>query len=224
MVTTIPTRLAATQIAALRGKPKAALDLAVADNRHRGCAAAGVRLTGPTISNVCRLDLYAAWRLLTAFETPKPVHSPACRRAHAIREPVSAAVQRSGITEPDEPRTKPTCCDPEGQPPIDPDLIARFEQDARRLARGLSRSAGRAQVVQEAGGWAVFIPGLPIAADGATFGEAITELVEALREYAQDWQDRLLHAPKHRENRGLVQLISLSDDEQLREWLVGPGR
>ena len=45
-----------------------------------------------------------------------------------------------GISEPKGPRTKPTCCDPEGQPPIDPDLIERFEQDARPLARSLSRS------------------------------------------------------------------------------------
>jgi hypothetical protein len=70
----------------------------------------------------------------------------------------------------------------------------------------------------------VFIPGLPIAADGATFDEAISEMVDALREYAQDWQERLLNAPNHRDNWGLVQLISLSDDEQLRSWLVGPAR
>jgi len=94
--------------------------------------------------------------------------------------------------------------------------------DAARLRYFLASVVpSRAQVVQEAGGWSVFIPGLPVAADGATFDEAISEMVEALREYAQDWQDRLLHAPNHRENWGLVQLISLSDDDQLREWLVG---
>jgi hypothetical protein len=70
----------------------------------------------------------------------------------------------------------------------------------------------------------MFIPGLPIAADGATFDEAVTEMVDAVREYAQDWQDHLLNAANHRENWGLVQLISLSDDEQLRDWLAGPAR
>jgi len=50
----------------------------------------------------------------------------------------------------------------------------------------------RAQVLPEAGGWSVFILGLPIAADGATFDEAINEMVDALREYAADWQDHLL--------------------------------
>jgi predicted RNase H-like HicB family nuclease len=79
-------------------------------------------------------------------------------------------------------------------------------------------------VVQEGDGWSVFIPGVPVAADGATFDEAITEMADALQEYADDWQDHLQHAPNHRENWGLVQLISLSNAEQLREWLAGPAR
>jgi hypothetical protein len=49
-------------------------------------------------------------------------------------------------------------------------------------------------------------------------------MVEALREYAQDWQDRLLNAPNHRENWGLVQLVELSTDEELRTWLNGVPR
>ncbi|GAB3801983.1 hypothetical protein [Micromonospora zhanjiangensis] len=82
----------------------------------------------------------------------------------------------------------------------------------------------RAQVVAEDGGWSVFIPGLPVAADGASFEEALDEMVVALREYAEDWQDRLLDAPNHAGNWGLVQLVSLSDDPQLRDWLVGSGQ
>jgi predicted RNase H-like HicB family nuclease len=97
--------------------------------------------------------------------------------------------------------------------------------DADRLRRFVAAlSPVRAQVVAEAGGWSVFIPGLPIAADGATFDEAISEMIEALREYAADWQERLAEASNHRDNWGLVQLIALSDDDQLRDWLVGSGR
>jgi predicted RNase H-like HicB family nuclease len=96
--------------------------------------------------------------------------------------------------------------------------------DVERLRSSLaSLSPSRAQVVAEAGGWSVFIPGLPVAADGATFDEAIVEMTDALREYAEDWQERLLDAPNHRNNWVLVQLISLSNDAQLREWLVGSG-
>lgn len=96
--------------------------------------------------------------------------------------------------------------------------------DAERLRHYLAAvTPSRAEVVAEAGGWSVFIPGLPVAADGVGFDEAITEMVDALREYATDWQERLREAPNHRDNWGLVQLISLSADEQLRNWLVGEG-
>jgi predicted RNase H-like HicB family nuclease len=97
--------------------------------------------------------------------------------------------------------------------------------DAERLRYFLAAVVpSRAKVVQEGDGWSVFIPGVPVAADGATFDEAITEMADALQEYADDWQDHLQHAPNHRENWGLVQLISLSNAEQLREWLAGPAR
>lgn len=80
------------------------------------------------------------------------------------------------------------------------------------------------RMVSEADGWSVFVSGLPIAADGATFDEAVTEMIEALREYAGDWQARLLDSPNHRENRGLVQFVGLNSDEQLRDWIIGAAR
>jgi predicted RNase H-like HicB family nuclease len=97
--------------------------------------------------------------------------------------------------------------------------------DRERLRYFLaSVSPSRAQVVAEDGGWSVFIPGLPVAADGASFDEALDEMIVAMREYAEDWQARLLDAPNHANNWGLVQLVTLSDDQQLREWLVGSER
>ncbi len=111
--------------------------------------------------------------------------------------------------------------------------VATVRRDARVAAvvdverlRSLLASANpsRAQVVAEADGWSVFIPGLPVAADGATFDEAIDEMIVALRDYAEDWQDRLLDAPNHQGNWPLAQLIGLSDDDQLRDWLVGSAK
>jgi predicted RNase H-like HicB family nuclease len=105
------------------------------------------------------------------------------------------------------------------------DSVVAAVVDVERLRHFLvTLIPSRAEVVSEAGGWSVFIPGLPVAADGTTFDEAIAEMVDALREYADDWQDHLLGAPNHRENWGLVQLVGLSDDEQLREWIVGSVR
>jgi predicted RNase H-like HicB family nuclease len=95
--------------------------------------------------------------------------------------------------------------------------------DAERLRAGLARLCRPAEVVAEAGGWSVFIPGVPVAADGATLDEALDEMVDALREYAIDWQDHLREAGNHRESWALVQLIALSSDAQLRDWLASRG-
>ncbi|HUA43330.1 MAG TPA: prevent-host-death protein [Streptosporangiaceae bacterium] len=78
----------------------------------------------------------------------------------------------------------------------------------------------RVEVVAETDGWSAFIPGLPVAAAAADYDAAIADVVDALREYAKDWP-QLQHAPNHRENWGLVQLVTLSDDEQLRRWITG---
>lgn len=96
---------------------------------------------------------------------------------------------------------------------------------AERLRLFLTaRLTSRAEVVAEAGGWSIFIPGVPIAADGGSLDEAVEEMVDALREYAADWEDHLLDAPNHRDNWALVQLVTLSDDDDLRAWLVGEAR
>ena len=93
--------------------------------------------------------------------------------------------------------------------------------DAVRLRRLLAAVPHRAEVVAEAGGWSVFIPGTPVAADAATLDEAIMETVEALREYAADWADHLSAVANHADNWGLVQLVTLSTDTELAGWLGG---
>lgn len=93
--------------------------------------------------------------------------------------------------------------------------------DADRLVHFLTRvRPSGAQVVAENDGWSLFIPGLPVAADGATLDEAAEEMIDALRDYAEEWADHLRLAPNHRENWGIVQIVALSSDEQLRDWLL----
>ncbi|MGH3501385.1 MAG: type II toxin-antitoxin system HicB family antitoxin [Nocardioidaceae bacterium] len=78
---------------------------------------------------------------------------------------------------------------------------AVVDADRLRYALSLLRPS-RAEVVHEAAGWGVFLPGLPVAADGDTLDEAIDEMVAVLREYAEDWSDHLLYAPNHTDNWG----------------------
>ncbi|MDI3195826.1 hypothetical protein QK285_15600 [Pseudarthrobacter sp. AL20] len=54
----------------------------------------------------------------------------------------------------------------------------------------------KGQVVNEDGAWAMFLPGLPLAAEGTTLEEATLDLIDALREYAEDWEDHLTHGTK----------------------------
>ena len=58
--------------------------------------------------------------------------------------------------------------------------------DADRL-RGLLTKAvpARAELVADAGGWSVLLPDLPIAGDGPTVEAAVTDAIDALREYAK---------------------------------------
>jgi len=80
------------------------------------------------------------------------------------------------------------------------------------------RPAG-VQAVAENSGWSLFMPGLPVAAEGNTMDEATDELIAALHDYAEAWVERLRHAQNHAGNWGLVQIVSLASDEQLREWI-----
>lgn len=93
--------------------------------------------------------------------------------------------------------------------------------DAVRLRRALCMLVPTAVAVAEDDGWSLLMPGLPIAADGVDLFAAADDLIAALREYADDWRERLHDVPNHRDNWGLVQMVDLSDDEQLRSWIQG---
>ncbi|WP_305780034.1 prevent-host-death protein [Nocardia nova] len=76
------------------------------------------------------------------------------------------------------------------------------------------------QVVRENDNWVAYLPGLPLAVEERDFNTAVEALIEAMREYTDDWQDHLHAAINHRGNVDFVQFVELSTDEQLREWLT----
>lgn len=94
--------------------------------------------------------------------------------------------------------------------------------DADRLVEFLTRlHPSGAQAAADGDGWSIVLPGAPVAADGATLDEAIDEMVDALRDHAESWTQRLRLAPNHEDNWGLVQIVTLAFDKQLRTWLLG---
>jgi hypothetical protein len=76
----------------------------------------------------------------------------------------------------------------------------------------------RVEVFKENDAVVALMTGRPFAAEGADLESALAELMFTLREYAEDWENRLQNAPNHAAAWALVQLVKLSTDEQLLEW------
>jgi hypothetical protein len=93
--------------------------------------------------------------------------------------------------------------------------------DADRLRQALALLCVKPQALAEDGGWSLFFDDLPVGADGPTIDEAVEDTIAALRDHAEDWEDHLYLAPNHAGHWGYVQLINLSTDAQLREWMTG---
>lgn len=94
--------------------------------------------------------------------------------------------------------------------------------DGERLRKHFASTvSAKPEAVMDDGAWVLTIPGLPIAVEATLYEEAISELVYALQEYAEDWHGRLGQAPNHAGNWGLVQLVELSSEEQLKGWVTG---
>lgn len=104
----------------------------------------------------------------------------------------------------------------------DGDVVAVTPVD--RLRDYFSRTvAPRISVARESDIVVAIMEGRPFAAEGATIDDAIDELIDVLREYAEDWETRLQQAPNHQAAWGLVQLVRLSSDDQLKAWMFSDG-
>lgn len=103
----------------------------------------------------------------------------------------------------------------------DRERFAVIDADTLRRELVTARPSG-AVVAAEGGNWAAFLPGVPVHGEGDTLDASVDDLIEALRDYAEDWNERLLDAPNHRGNWALVTLVELSDDDQLRDWILAP--
>ncbi len=99
--------------------------------------------------------------------------------------------------------------------------VALVERDRLHGLLAESWRLGRPEAVAEAGGWSVFLPGTPIAADGADMDEALEEFTGALREYSEDWDERLRLAPNHEHMWPLVLFVSMSSDAEIASWVRG---
>lgn len=97
--------------------------------------------------------------------------------------------------------------------------VAMVDADGLRDALLHSRDLPQPVAISEAGGWSLLLPGVPVAADGSEFDEAVAELIGALREYVEDWAERLYLVPNHARHWTLIQFVAFSSDDQLASWI-----
>jgi hypothetical protein len=107
-----------------------------------------------------------------------------------------------------------------------PVTFHREDQDFALLPAGLLRdvllrAVPAPEVIAEADGWSVLLPGHPVAADGATLDAALQDFISALRDYATAWDERLHLATGQRHAAALVQHVTLSGDDVLLAWARG---
>lgn len=76
----------------------------------------------------------------------------------------------------------------------------------------------RVRVASEEGRVITLMEGRPFVSEGSDVEAALADLVVSLREYAEDWELRLQHAPNHADAWALVQLVRLSSDAELLDW------
>lgn len=108
-----------------------------------GCRAADYALSGPPPwPHLCAVH-FDGWRVVVGFPAEDEVAVIKIARHDAASDPYREIADDLGLPASTEPRTKPPCCDPEGEPPIDPHLIddlqAAFAALTQRERRERSR-------------------------------------------------------------------------------------
>ena len=124
-----------------------AVDRVEAELERVSCAAASYRLTGEILERICVVRLPYDYRMLVAFPSEREVSVLLVGRH--IRNPLLDVYTRLyralGLQTPTGERTKPPCCDTENdEPPVDRELVDRFQDGVKRLRR---RSQSRGAVV-----------------------------------------------------------------------------
>lgn len=67
----------------------------------------------------------------------------------------------------------------------------------------------------------MWLDGLPVSGQGETFDAAGQEIIDSLREYARTWVEDLRDYPNHKHRWDVVNLVLLSDDDEMRAFLFG---
>lgn len=98
----------------------------------------------PPWPHLCAVH-FDGWRVVLAFPAEDEVAIVKIARHDASSDPHREIADDLGLPVSTEPRTKPPCCDPDGEPLVDPQLVenmqAAFAALSQRERRQRSRRA-----------------------------------------------------------------------------------
>lgn len=71
------------------------------------------------------------------------------------------------------------------------------------------------------GAVSMWLDGLPVSGEGESFDVAGQDLIDSLRQYAKTWIEDLRDYPNHKNRWDVVNLVLLSNDDEMRAFLFG---
>ena len=71
------------------------------------------------------------------------------------------------------------------------------------------------------GAVSMWLDGLPVSGQGESFDAAGQNLIDSLRDYAKTWIEELRDYPNHKNRWDVVNLVLLSNDDEMRVFLFG---
>lgn len=136
-----PTRLGASDLAALRGAQAKAAKRAIIELERSGCAAAHYRLSGAGVERICVRRLRDNWRMVLSFPAAEEI-AIVLVGPHERENPDLDVYLRLyaalGIEVPDAEHRRPKCCS-DGEPPVDAEYFEQVLEATKRAVGGSAR-------------------------------------------------------------------------------------
>lgn len=110
---------------------------------REGCRAADYALSGdPPWPHLCALH-FDGWRMIVAFPAPDEVAILKIAPHDRANDPYREIADELGVPVSTDERTKPPCCDPHGEPPVDPAVVEQLDAAFSKLTRRQQRERSR---------------------------------------------------------------------------------
>ena len=110
---------------------------------REGCRAADYALSGdPPWPHLCAVH-FDGWRVIVAFPTAGEVAILKIAPHDAANDPYREIAEELGVPVSTAPRTKPPCCDPAREPPVDQTILDQLDAAFGRLTRREQRDRSR---------------------------------------------------------------------------------